>query len=313
MLGADKGGNVFVGPTLPFGMANPGPDYGDNEGNAGWEATGPLNGFSQLHVSGTGGGPKYGNILVQPMAEDYLLRGRWRRYSMAATTIPVEQALVKELLLRKSPVQFFCLILVLSGCASVGLAQPAVQTTTSTSCHPGFHVDVGGVISRSDVVLGRPNFASSEAMPLGNGRVGVALWSADGLTVQLNRNDTLPDRLSPGQVVIPGFSALTRAGDYAGRLDLYSGEFREQGGEVSVKAFVQPDTDALVVDGTGANPNLRQTVVLKLWAPGLRAPWPQDQLRSWQNPGSTRRIPAPPTGPSDRSRQSPPRAAMCPL
>jgi putative alpha-1,2-mannosidase len=67
MLGADKGGNVFVGPTLPFGMAKPGPDYGDNEGNAGWKANGDLNGFSQLHVSGTGGGPKYGNILVQPM------------------------------------------------------------------------------------------------------------------------------------------------------------------------------------------------------------------------------------------------------
>jgi predicted alpha-1,2-mannosidase len=68
MLGADKGGNVFVGPSLPFGMAKPGPDYGDNQGNAGWRATGNLNGFSQLHVSGTGGGPKYGNILVQPQA-----------------------------------------------------------------------------------------------------------------------------------------------------------------------------------------------------------------------------------------------------
>ena len=67
MLGADKGGNVFVGPTLPFGMAKPGPDCGDNEANAGWKATGNLNGFSQLHVSGTGGGPKYGNILIQPM------------------------------------------------------------------------------------------------------------------------------------------------------------------------------------------------------------------------------------------------------
>jgi predicted alpha-1,2-mannosidase len=65
MLGADKGGNVFVGPTLPFGMAKPGPDYGGNESNAGWEAKGDLHGFSQLHVSGTGGGPKYGNILVQ--------------------------------------------------------------------------------------------------------------------------------------------------------------------------------------------------------------------------------------------------------
>ncbi|HMF62512.1 MAG TPA: GH92 family glycosyl hydrolase [Edaphobacter sp.] len=68
MLGADKGGNVFVGPTLPFGMAKPGPDYGGNESNAGWEVKGDLHGFSQLHVSGTGGGPKYGNILVQAQA-----------------------------------------------------------------------------------------------------------------------------------------------------------------------------------------------------------------------------------------------------
>lgn len=67
MLGVDGGGNVFPGPTLPFGMAKPGPDYGDNEGNAGWKATGNLNGFSQLHVSGTGGGAKYGNISIQPM------------------------------------------------------------------------------------------------------------------------------------------------------------------------------------------------------------------------------------------------------
>jgi predicted alpha-1,2-mannosidase len=67
MLGADAGGNVFIGPTLPFGMAKPGPDCGNNEGNAGWKATGDLNGFSQLHVSGTGGGPKYGNISIQPM------------------------------------------------------------------------------------------------------------------------------------------------------------------------------------------------------------------------------------------------------
>src|SRR5260370_35473593 len=53
LLGADKGGNVFVGPTLPFGMAKPGPDYGDNEGNQGGKASGTRNGFTELHVSGT--------------------------------------------------------------------------------------------------------------------------------------------------------------------------------------------------------------------------------------------------------------------
>ena len=49
-------------------MAKPGPDMdvGINDWNAGWAADGPIRGFSQTHVSGTGGGPKYGNILVQP-------------------------------------------------------------------------------------------------------------------------------------------------------------------------------------------------------------------------------------------------------
>lgn len=178
----------------------------------------------------------------------------------------VYEPLVQESLLQKSPVKSVCLILALGGCALVGLGQSAIRTTAASSVS-GFQVDVGGVISRSDVVLGRPNFASSEAMPLGNGRVGVALWSADGLTAQLNRNDTLPDRLSPGQVLIPGLSALTRADDYAGRLDLYRGEFREDGGGMSVKAFVQPDQDVLVVDITGANPNQPQTAMLKLWPP----------------------------------------------
>jgi hypothetical protein len=52
-------------------------------------------------------------------------------------------------------------------------------------------------------------------MPLSNGRLGVAIWSADGLTAQSNRADTMPARLSTGQVVIPGIVALSRAKDYA--------------------------------------------------------------------------------------------------
>lgn len=65
-LGVDGGGNTFPGPSLPFGVIKPGPDLGANDQNAGWAATGDINGFSQTHVSGTGGGPKYGNILLQP-------------------------------------------------------------------------------------------------------------------------------------------------------------------------------------------------------------------------------------------------------
>ncbi len=130
-------------------------------------------------------------------------------------------------------------------------------------------MDVAGVLGRSDIVLSRPNLVAGEAMPLGNGRLGVAVWSADGFTAQLNRAGTLPDRLSPGQVVIPGLVALTGAKDYSGRLDLYHGEFREQGGGMTATAFVDPKTDTLIVDVTGANSNEKQTAMLRLWSPWM--------------------------------------------
>jgi predicted alpha-1,2-mannosidase len=71
-LGAAGGGNVFPGPTVPFGMIKPGPDMdaGADDPNAGWNTDGNIRGFSQTHVSGTGGGAKYGNILIQPTTGD---------------------------------------------------------------------------------------------------------------------------------------------------------------------------------------------------------------------------------------------------
>ncbi|MEO6965338.1 MAG: glycoside hydrolase [Acidobacteriaceae bacterium] len=146
-------------------------------------------------------------------------------------------------------------------------AQSATRNLTTAWKRGQFHVDVAGVVSRSDIVLAQPNIQAGQAMPLGNGRLGVAVWSADGFTAQLNRADTLPDRLSPGQVVLPGLTPLIRAGDYAGRLDLYNGEFQEHGGGMTAKAYVQPDTDTLVIDVTGALPAEQQTAQLRLWEP----------------------------------------------
>jgi predicted alpha-1,2-mannosidase len=71
-LGTDGGGNTFPGAVLPFGMVKAGPDTGDNTANAGWTPDKPINGFSQTHVSGTGGGAKYGNILIQPTTGEFL-------------------------------------------------------------------------------------------------------------------------------------------------------------------------------------------------------------------------------------------------
>jgi hypothetical protein len=152
-------------------------------------------------------------------------------------------------------------------CAQRTLAEHTTSNQT-TAWHDGeFHVDVAGVIGRSDIVLGRANMDAGEALPLGNGRLGVAVWAADGLTAQLNRADTLPERLSPGQVVIPGLAMMTQAKDFAGRLDLYNGEIQEQGDGMHATIYVQPGTDTLVIDVTGANAAVQQTAKLLLWAP----------------------------------------------
>ena len=68
-IGSVGVGRTVPGPSMPFGMVKPGPDCGVRP-NAGW-APQPeaVTGFSQTHVSGTGGGQKYGNILIQPMTD----------------------------------------------------------------------------------------------------------------------------------------------------------------------------------------------------------------------------------------------------
>lgn len=143
-------------------------------------------------------------------------------------------------------------------------AQPAATTAWRDG---SFHLNTARVVGESDIVLGRPNLKATEALPLGNGRLGAAVWSADGMTIQLNRADTLPHRLSPGQITIPGLAKLTSASDYSGRLDLYNGTFVERGGGMSATVYVQPQTDTLIIDVTGADPSQPQTATLQLWEP----------------------------------------------
>ena len=65
-IGSEGVGRTFPGPSMPFGMVKPGPDCTVIP-NAGWAPMPEVvTGFSQTHVSGTGGGQKYGNVLLQP-------------------------------------------------------------------------------------------------------------------------------------------------------------------------------------------------------------------------------------------------------
>ncbi len=68
LIGTQGGGNTFAGASYPFGMVKLGPDCGAMNTNSGYSPEGPVRGFSHVHVSGTGGGPKYGNILTYPFS-----------------------------------------------------------------------------------------------------------------------------------------------------------------------------------------------------------------------------------------------------
>ena len=65
-IGLKGDGGVTIGPAAPFGMVKPGPDCRVNTSFGWMPLDRPVLGFSQIHNSGTGGGPKYGNVLIQP-------------------------------------------------------------------------------------------------------------------------------------------------------------------------------------------------------------------------------------------------------
>jgi hypothetical protein len=129
-----------------------------------------------------------------------------------------------------------------------------------------FATSTAGIVRQSDIVLDRPNLSDTQYMPLGNGSLGVAEWAANGFTAQLNRSDTMPGRRSPGQVTIPGLSALATASDFHGTLDIYDGVLRESGGGETMTAWVPANSDELIIDVTGANPDSTQTASVNLWS-----------------------------------------------
>ncbi len=72
-IGSEGGGHVFVGACLPFGMVKLGPDMVGHS-NSGYRSDSNIEGFSHTHVSGTGGGAKYGAVSVMPVSEKFELK-----------------------------------------------------------------------------------------------------------------------------------------------------------------------------------------------------------------------------------------------
>jgi alpha-L-fucosidase 2 len=47
------------------------------------------------------------------------------------------------------------------------------------------------IATRASISIEQPNILPTQAMGLGNGTLGAAFWAAQGLTIQLNRADTV--------------------------------------------------------------------------------------------------------------------------
>lgn len=150
--------------------------------------------------------------------------------------------------------------------AAGGVTESAEAATPATTAWQNgqFSMNRAGVVSRSNIILGKPNTAPAQSLGLGNGSLGVAAWAANGFTAQLNRTDTMPDRKSPGQVNIPGLSTMTSAANFTGTLDLYNGVLNQSGGGMTLKAWVASGKDELIIDVTGANPSVTQTATISL-------------------------------------------------
>ena len=66
LIGSNNGGNVFVGASLPYGMAKASPDVnGENTGGFATDGSN-VTGFSHMHDSGTGGNPSQGQFPLFP-------------------------------------------------------------------------------------------------------------------------------------------------------------------------------------------------------------------------------------------------------
>ncbi|GAB2607431.1 glycosyl hydrolase family 95 catalytic domain-containing protein [Kribbella endophytica] len=148
--------------------------------------------------------------------------------------------------------------------ATAGPSAPPDRATTAW--HNGaLRADPAGLVARSDLVQEGPAWQAYQAMPLGNGTLGAAVWAEKGYTAQLNRVDTFPELKSAGRLVVPGLDPLMRADDYTGRLALYDGQVVQRGGGMSARSYIRADADQFVLEVTGADPGKQQTADLKLW------------------------------------------------
>lgn len=82
-------GNIFPGVSEPFGMVKLSPNIKTNSTpTSGYRPDEDLVGFSHTQTSGTGGAPRYGNILIIPQVDTLITNSSFRLKKMNETAFP---------------------------------------------------------------------------------------------------------------------------------------------------------------------------------------------------------------------------------
>ncbi|MBN8456932.1 MAG: hypothetical protein J0M04_03735 [Verrucomicrobia bacterium] len=141
---------------------------------------------------------------------------------------------------------------------------------TAIAADGDLRFDRAAWLARNSLVYQSPPFRKTEAIPLGSGRVGAAMWidPLGGLTAQINRPEGVPALSGLGKIEIPQLAGMTAAQDYQGVLSLRDGIFTQTGDGFIVTSFFRWGGEELVIDVRGADPETPVTVRLTTFPGG---------------------------------------------
>jgi hypothetical protein len=166
-----------------------------------------------------------------------------------------------------------------SGAAGTGAAGTTPTTVVDGPTGQAFdpargalNVDYAGYLSKHDVVYNQPNTDPIRGLPVGNGRVGALVWSANGgLTMQVSGVDASQQTaFGAGNVSFTTAPTLDAGGGaFQQRLSLYGGTLATtygQGNDArTVTILGAPNSEVIGIHVADARAGVTATLDLSLW------------------------------------------------
>jgi hypothetical protein len=135
----------------------------------------------------------------------------------------------------------------------------------------GLSVDYGRYLSKQNVVFNSPVTAPTNALTVGNGRLGAMVWNAKGITMQVTGVDAAPQScFSEGWVTLSTLPGMdTGYSTFQQYLDLYDGVVvTKYDNTRQVTIFGSPNSEVLGVHVDDSRSSVKSvTVQLAMWDP----------------------------------------------